>query len=124
MAAHNFAPVRALDREFVILSGKGTGAGAANLTSITSRSGISSIVHKGSTGKYTVTMDAKYREVRAVHGSVIDPTAVDDWVVVVEVAHVADSATFDIAVFKGGALTDLTSDEILMLTIIAKNTSR
>lgn len=124
MAAHNLAPVRALDRELVILSCKGTGAGANPLTALSARAGVTSIVHKGSTGKYTVTLDAKYQELRACHGSVIDPTAVDDWVVVVEVGLTANTATFDIAVFKGGALTDLTSDEILMLTVILKNSSR
>lgn len=123
MAAHNFAPVRALDRELVVLACKGTGAGAAALTSLSSRAGVTSVAETD-TGKYTVTLDAKYQELRSFHGTVIDPTGVDDWEVVVETDLTANTATFGIAVFKGGTLTDLTTDEKLMMTIVLKNTSR
>lgn len=123
MAAHNFAPVRALDREIVQLFCKATGAGAANLTSLSSRCGVSSIAETA-TGKYTVTLDQPYRELRYLDGTVIDPGSVDDWEVVVETDLTANTKTFAIAVFKGGTLTDLTTDEKLMLMIVLKNTSR
>lgn len=123
MASHNFAPVRALDRELVILACKATGAGAADLTSLSSRCGVSSIAHTD-TGKYTVTLDAKYQELRSVHGTVIDATTPDDWEVVVETDLTANTATFGIVVFKGGTAADLTTDEKLMLTIFLKNSSR
>ena len=125
MASHNFAPVRALDREIVKLYCKATGGGAAaNLTNLSSRCGVTSINYNAATGKYRVTLDAKYQELRHLGGTVIDPTAVDDWEVVVEADLAANAATFDIAVFKGGVLTDLTTDEKLMLNITLKNSSR
>lgn len=125
MASHNFAPVRALDREIVQLFCKATGAGAAALTSLSSRCGVSSIAQTA-TGKYTVTLDAKYQELRACLGTVIDPAAgsPDDWSVTVEADLVANAATFGIAIWKGGAAADLTTDEKLMLMIVLKNTSR
>lgn len=126
MAAHNFAPVRAIDREFVILSCRGVGTGASTnpLTSLSKRAGVTSIAQTGSTGKYLVTLDAKYQELRAAHGTVLDPTVPDDWEVTVEVDLTANTNTFTISCWKGGVAADLSTDETLMLTMILKNSSR
>ena len=125
MASHNYAPIRALDRELVVLAVKATGGGAAaDLTALSARAGVTSINYNAATGKYTVTLDAKYQELRHLSGTVLDPTAVDDWEVVLETDLTANTATFNICVFKGGVLTDLTSDEKLMLLIVLKNSSR
>lgn len=125
MAAHNFAPIRAIDREIVQLFGKATGGGAAaDLTALSSRCGITSIKYNAATGKYQITLDAKYSELRYLDGTMIDATAIDDWEVQVESEDVAGAKTINIGVFKGGALTDITTDEKLMLMIVLKNSSR
>lgn len=123
MAAHNFAPVRSLDREIIQLFGKATGAGTSDLTSISSRCGITSIARTGA-GIYTVTLDATYQELRNFHGTVIDPTTPDDWEVTVQTDLTAGGKTFVINTWKGGAAADLSTDEKLMLAIVLKNTSR
>lgn len=123
MGAHNFAPVRALDRELVLLYAKATGAGAANVTNLSPRCGVTSIVRSG-VGLHTVTLDAKYAEMRFMSGTVIDVTTPDDWEVVVTSDLAANGNSFSIAIFKGGAAADLTTDEKIMLEIVLKNSSR
>jgi hypothetical protein len=123
MGSHNFAPVRALDRELVILAAKATGAGAANLTNISARCGVVSIVRTGA-GLYTVNLDTRYQELRHLSYNVVDPTAPDDWTVNITTDLVANGNSFGIAVYKGGVAADLTTDEKLTLEIVLKNSSR
>lgn len=56
-------------------------------------------------------------------GTVVDATTPDDWVVVVTGDGVAGDGTVQFAVFKGGTLTDLTTDEKLMLKVVASRTA-
>lgn len=123
MAYRNFAPLRALDRDAVFLFGGGTGAGAANLTSVLG-AGVSSIAETA-TGKYTITFAAglAFNAMLFFQGVVIDPTAVDDWEVVVE-SYSLTNRTISIVVFKGGAATDLTSDEKLKFMAVYSNTAQ
>jgi hypothetical protein len=122
MAAHNWAPLRALDRESVILFGGGTGAGAADLTAIKGI-GVTSITRTGA-GLYTITLKDKYNSFLYLGGQVIDPTAPDDWEVNVVSEAVLASKTIAIAVYKGGVAADLTADEKLKLFIALSNTAQ
>jgi hypothetical protein len=126
MAARNFVNgTKALQREVVKLWAKGVGAGAADLTGLESAGGgVESIEHDGSTGLYTVTLADKYAGLLQVGENVIDATSPDDWKVVVVAEDVAGAKTINIAVFKGGALTDLTTDDTLLLELTLKNTQQ
>lgn len=95
-----------------IIYASGTGAGAANLTSV---KGVASIAETA-TGKYTVTLDHKVQKLLWVQGIVVDPTSVDDWSVAVETDLTTNNA-FGIFVTKSGTATDLTTDEKLLLVI-------
>lgn len=97
---------------------RGTGAGAANLTSV---KGVTSIAETA-TGKYTVTLDRKFQGLLMVSGIVIDPTSVDDWEVSLE-SDLTSNQTFGILVTKSGTATDLTTDEKLLLEITVQDTA-
>lgn len=97
---------------------RGTGAGAANLTSV---KGVTSIAETA-TGKYTVTLDRKFQGLLMVSGVVIDPTSVDDWEVSLE-SDLTSNQTFGILVTKSGTATDLTTDEKLLLEITVQDTA-
>lgn len=103
--------------------GKGTGAGAANLTALQSAGAIVSIAETG-TGLYTVTLADKFNSLLWFQGAVLDPTGVDDWEVVPITETVASTKTITIGVFKGGTLADLTTDEKLYLNIVVSNSAR
>lgn len=125
MAVHNFAPVRALQREVVELYLKCTGAGGTSNPTIDTGAGkgVTSIIYNSATGKYKVTLDQKYAGLLFVSGTVIEPSSVDDWEVVVEAETVATTKTISLAVFKGGTLAALTTGEKLLLEIVLKNVS-
>lgn len=97
---------------------RGTGAGAANLTSV---KGVTSIAETA-TGKYTVTLPQKFAGLLMVSGIVIDPTSVDDWEVSLE-SDLTSNQTFGILVTKSGTATDLTTDEKLLLEITLQDTA-
>jgi hypothetical protein len=109
--------------DIVAIFGKATGAGAANLTALTGP-GIASVAYNAATGKLKVTLEDKWAALLYADATIIDPTGVDDWEFVVESELVATSKTIDIAVFKGGALADLTTDEKIMLHIVVTNSAR
>lgn len=121
MASRNLTHPWTLDRGVCHLYASGVGAGAANLTSIKG-AGISSIAETD-TGLYTVTLTDKWNSFMFMGGQVIDPTGTDDWAVQVVSESVASAKTISIAVFKGGTLADLTTDETLKLHIVLNNTS-
>lgn len=125
MAARAFQKgVQTLQRDPVKLWVSGVGAGAANLTGISSAGGGVVSVAQTGTGLYTVTLRDKYAGLLMLSGCVIDPTGPDEWVVQVASQAVASAKTIAIQVFKGGALTDLTTDETLLLEITLKNTKQ
>lgn len=95
-----------------IIYASGTGAGAANLTSV---KGVASIAETA-TGKYTVTLDHKVQKLLWMQGVVVDPTTVDDWEVTIETDLTSNNA-FGILVTKSGTAADLTTDEKLLLVI-------
>lgn len=101
-----------------IIYASGTGAGAANLTSV---KGVASIAETA-TGKYTVTLNHKVQKLLWVQGIVVDPTSVDDWSVAVETDLTTNNA-FGIFVTKSGTATDLTTDEKLLLVIHVQDSS-
>lgn len=109
--------------DLCVIVGKATGAGAANLTALVGP-GISSVNYNAATGKIRVTLQDKWNALLYADGVIIDATTPDDWEVVVEAEAVATSKTIDLAVFKGGTLADLTSDEKIMLQIIVSNSAR
>lgn len=112
-----------LERDVVRIFGSGIGAGAANLTSIKG-AGVASVAQTA-TGKYTITLRDKWPGLLMFKGTVVDANATtDDWEVVVVEELVATSKTVKIAVFKGGTLTDLTSDRKLLFEIVIQNTSQ
>jgi hypothetical protein len=125
MAARAFQNgIKTLQREPVKIWAKGTGAATDALTALESAGdGVVSIDQTG-TGLYTVLLADKYAALLMLSGTVIDPTAPDEWVVQVASELVSTSKTISIQVFKGGALTDLTTDEKLMLEITLKNTAQ
>lgn len=123
MAVHNFAPVRALQREVVELYLKCTGAGGTSNPTIDTGAGkgITSIAYNSATGKYRVTLDQKYAALMFVSGTIIEPSSVDDWEVVVEAETVSTTKRIDLAFFKGGTLAALTTGEKVLLEIVLKN---
>lgn len=125
MAARNFRDgIQTLHPEVKKIWVTGTGAGAANLTALVTAGGGVVSIAETATGKYTVTLSDKFNRLLQVTGTVIDPTAPDDWEVGVVSESVASAKTIAIAVWKGGAATDLTSDEKLMLEITVSNSDR
>lgn len=107
----------------VLIFGKGTGAGAANLTALQSAGAIASIAETG-TGLYTITLADKFNSLLMFTGSVLDANSPDDWEVAMITETVSSTKTITIGVFKGGTLTDLTTDEKLYLSIWVSNSSR
>lgn len=101
-----------------IIYASGTGAGAANLTSV---KGVASIAETA-TGKYTVTLNHKVNKLLFLSAMVVDPTSVDDWSVAVETDLTTNNA-FGILVTKSGTATDLTTDEKLLLVIHVQDSS-
>lgn len=101
-----------------IVYARGTGAGAANLTAV---KGVTSIAETA-TGKYTVTLDRKYKGLLMFNGVVIDPTSVDDWEVSLE-SDLTSNQTIGILVTKSGTATDLTTDEKILLEITLQDTA-
>lgn len=101
-----------------IIYASGTGAGAANLTSV---KGVASIAETA-TGKYTVTLNHKVNKLLFLSAMVVDPTSVDDWEVSIETDLTSNNA-FGILVTKSGTATDLTTDEKLLLAIHVQDSS-
>jgi inorganic pyrophosphatase/exopolyphosphatase len=109
------------------LFARGTGASAADLTVLTAgagSAGVTSIKYNSATGKLKVTLEDKWNALLMVSAVVIDTTTPDDWEVVVEAEDVAGAKTISLAVFKGGTLADLTTDEQLLLEITVCNSAR
>lgn len=125
MAARNFVNgTKALQREVVKIWAKGVGAATDPLSDLESAGGGVEEIDQTDTGLYTVTLADKYAGLLALQASVIDATSPDDWVVTVVAEDVAGAKTIDLAIFKGGTLTDLTTDDTLLLEITLKNTQQ
>jgi hypothetical protein len=126
MAARNFAPLRSLQRDAVILFGGGTGASAANLTGVVGSSGFAATApfKHDDTGVYTINLRDKYNSLLFFSGTVIDPGTTDDWEVVVISESVASDGKIVIGVFKGGAAANLTTDEKLRVMVVLSNTAQ
>ena len=123
MAARNFGQEISVAQPGIVeLFAKGPGNAAADIT-LTHGLGMSPTLTYAATGKYTVTLSNKYATLLHVVGTVQDATTEDDWEVVVVAEDVASAKTIQIACFKGGAATALTSDEKLMLRITLINSS-
>lgn len=101
---------------------KGTGAGAADIT-LTRGLGINPTVDQTGTGLYTITLTDKWKALLHADFNVIDTTTPDEWVVNLAEELVSTSKTIKIAVFKGGTLADLSTDEVLTGEIVLTNSS-
>jgi len=106
----------------ILILGKGTGAAAADLTALAAP-GVS-LVDQTGTGLYNIVLEDKYNTFLHASFGVIDPGTVDDWEVQVVAETVATTKLISIAVFKGGTLTDLTTDEKLTFAIFLSNSAR
>lgn len=125
MAARNFVHPLALQRSMVLLAGGGTGAGAADLTGVVGVGfAATAPFDQTGTGLYTITLADKHNALLFLSGTVIDATTPDDWEVVVVSETVATDKKINIAVFKGGALADLSTDEKLRVLIVLSNTAQ
>lgn len=103
-----------LEPAVIHLWARGTGAAAANLTSVKGK-GIASIT-RTDVGAHTITLNDKYKGVLMLTAQIIDVTAPDDWEVVMT-TDLTNSKTIGIQIFKGGAATDLTTDEKILLKL-------
>lgn len=104
----------------VMIHARGTGAGAANLTSVKGN-GITSITRTG-VGTHRITLARKFQGLLNVIANIIDVTTPDDWEVNV-LTDLTSNQTIDIAIYKSGAAAELTSDEKLLLTLVLQDTS-
>lgn len=97
---------------------RGTGAGAADLTSV---KGVTLIDQTG-TGLYTITLKRKFKGLLMLVGNVIDPTGSDDWEVTLA-SDLTSGNQISIIVTKSGTAADLTTDEKLLLEISLEDTN-
>lgn len=104
----------------VILHARGTGAAAANLTSVKGN-GITSITRTG-VGTHRITLGRKFAGLLNVIANVIDVTTPDD-VIVNAITDLTNNQTIDIQVYRNSAASDLPTDEKLLLTLILQDTS-
>jgi hypothetical protein len=113
-----------LERDVVLLYGRGTGGGnGAALTSVKGK-GIASITRTG-TGAHTITLADKYNGFLMFKASVIDANATpDDFEVTVVEELVATSKTIKIVIFDGGTATDLATDKKLLFQITLSNSAQ
>lgn len=111
MAARNFGnELKIAVPGLTALFLKGTGAGAADIT-LTYGMGMSPTLDQTGTGLYTLTLKDKYTALVHANLEVIDATTPDDWDVRVVSETVSTTKLINIAVFKGGTLADLSTDE-------------
>jgi hypothetical protein len=108
--------------DLVEIIGHGTGAATSALTALDAP-GVVSVDQTG-TGLYTVLMEDKWASLKHFSFEVLDAGTPDDWDVRVVTEDVAGAKTITLAVFKGGTLTDLTTDEKLYFRILVSNSSR
>lgn len=116
MAARNKARPYTLDRDITTLYGKGTGAAAADLTSV-GGIGIASVAYAASTGVYTLTLSDKWAKLLNWHFQVLDATSAAVWAVTVSAETVSSTKTITLNVFKAGTLANLSTDEILKFSL-------
>ncbi len=107
----------------VVIFAQGVGAATDALTALQSAGAVTLIDQTG-TGLYTATLADKYNSLLWFAGSVEDTTTPDDWEIVLVSETVATTKLLNFAVFKGGALTDLTTDDKLRLHIVVSNSAR
>ncbi|NIV38906.1 MAG: hypothetical protein GWN58_58660 [Anaerolineae bacterium] len=112
-----------VQRGVAVVCGNGTGAGAADLTSVTG-AGISAITHQA-TGTYRVELDDAYPLLLSAVAIVEHATA--DFVCMVDATDLTAATPyvqFRVMQESAGALadTDLTSSEILYVTLFFRNT--
>jgi hypothetical protein len=114
-----------MERDVVRIWGRGTGAGAADLTAVKGM-GLAKTapVDQTATGKYTINLADKWPGLLMFKACVIDPGATDDWEVVLVSETVASNGKVNIAVFKGGALADLSTDEKLLFEVVISNSNK
>lgn len=111
-----------MERDVVRLFGRGTGAGAADLTGVKGAGlAATAAFDQTGTGLYTINLADKWPGLLMFSAAVIDATSPDDWEVVVVSEAVATSKTIDIAVFKGGVAADLSTDEKLLVEVVLSN---
>lgn len=109
-----------MERNVLRLFGRGTGAATSNLTGVKG-AGVTSIVRTG-VGSHTITLADKWPGLLMFSASILDANATpDDWEVTVVEELVATSKTIKIAIFKGGAATDLTTDRKLLFEAVLSN---
>ena len=115
-----------LERDVVRIFGRGTGAAAADLTGVKGAGlgAAATAINQTGTGLYTISLADKWPGLLMFKAAVIDATTPDDWEVVLVAESVASAKTIDIAVFKGGTLTDLTTDEKLLFEIVLSNSTK
>lgn len=114
----HFTEVQTNVPSLVQLFARGTGAAAANLTSV---KGVTSIAWV-STGKYTVTLPRKFAGLVGFRGSVINSAGTTLSQVFVSADASASAGTLTIEVFGGlttvaPARRDLTTSDILLMEI-------
>jgi hypothetical protein len=113
-----------LQRESVKIWASGVGAGAADLTGIVSAGkGVVSVVHTG-TGLYTINLGEKYNSLLGFDADILTAGAAALFAVQGFVADVSGAKTITIGTYKGGVLTDLTTNETLQVEISLSNTQR
>lgn len=97
---------------------RGTGAGAADLTSV---KGVTLIDQTG-TGLYTITLKRKFKGLLMLVGNVIDLTGSDDWEVTLA-SDLTSGNQVSVVISKSGTAANLTSDEKLLLEISLEDTN-
>lgn len=108
--------------DLVEIVGFGTGAATDALTALNAP-GVTSVDQTG-TGLYTVLLEDKWNRLMHFSFEVLDAGTPDDWDVRVVTETVSTTKTLTLAVFKGGTLTDLTTDEKLYMRILVSNSER
>lgn len=129
MGARNLTGMQySLERDVVSLYGRGTGAGAGNLTGVKGK-GITSIVRTG-VGLHTITLDDKWQGLLDFNAIVVGPTATGHWEISV-VSETVNASTKQVLIAIWGAasaaapaLKDLTAAERLQFTVTLSNSSQ
>ena len=110
MAARNFSPIKALEKNMVIITGSFRPNGSSTISS-TYNSTLGWSVARTSSGLFTVTLDDRYAELVALHVSFALVTAADlnPQIGTVTVSMSA-AGTFQIRALAGSTLTDIASN--------------
>ena len=126
MGARNLNRVQfTMERDVVRIFGRGTGAGAANCTAVKGMGlATTNPIDQTATGRYTINLADKWPGLLMFRAAIVDATTPDDWEVVMVSEDVASAKQILIAVFKGGTLTDLTTDNKILFEIVISNSTK